>query len=162
MEEPLYRDGRHYDIQHTHLIEDIAFYLQQAQQFGPPILELACGTGRITIPIAQQGFEIVGIDISESMLARAKEKTERQQLPITWHQGDIRTFDFKRKFKLIIFPFNAIAHLHDLPSIGACFKSVRDHLDDEGRFILDIFNPNLMRLINNETPRIVSEYPDPD
>lgn len=162
MEEPLYRDGRHYDILQANLTEDIAFYLEQAKQFGPPILELACGTGRITIPIAQQGFEIVGIDKSEKMLARAKEKAGNQY-PITWHREDVRAFDLKRKFKLIIFPFNSIAHLHDLASIDACFKSLRNHLDDAGRFILDFFNPNLTRLIqDNDTPRFVSEYPDPD
>jgi SAM-dependent methyltransferase len=65
---------------------------------------------------AQQGFEIVGIDISEKMLARAKEKVGNQ-CPIIWHLGDIRSFDLTRKFKLINFPFNAIAHLHDLRAL---------------------------------------------
>jgi ubiquinone/menaquinone biosynthesis C-methylase UbiE len=78
MEEPLYRDGRHYDIQNLHLTEDFVFYLHHAKQFGSPILELACGTGRITIPIVQQGFEIVGIDKSEKMLSRAKKKSGEQ------------------------------------------------------------------------------------
>ena len=162
-DEPLYRDGRHYDIQHKYLKDDIEFYLQQAKQFGQPVLELACGTGRITVPIAQQGFKIIGMDVSEGMLARAKEKAIKQQLKITLLQMDIRKFDLKLKFRLIIFPFNSIAHLHDLQGIDNCFKSVRAHLHDEGRFVLDFFNPNLALLIrDNETPLFVSEYPDPD
>ncbi|MFQ5631578.1 MAG: class I SAM-dependent methyltransferase, partial [bacterium] len=162
MQEPYYRDGRHYDNQHAYLTEDIAFYVQQAQQFGQPILELACGTGRITLPIAQQGLEIVGIDKSESMLARAKEKSDGHD-PVTWHYGDIRNFDLGQKFKMIFLPFNSIAHLYDFESIRACFEAVRKHLDTEGRFIVDFFNPELTFLTReNDQPRFVSEYPDPD
>ena len=162
MQEPYYRDVRQYDNQHAYLTEDIAFYVQQAQQFGPPVLELACGTGRITLPIAQQGLEIAGIDKSESMLARAKEKTAGHD-PVTWHLGDIRAFDFGRKFKMIFLPFNSIAHLHDFQSIRACFEAVKKHLDAEGRFIVDFFNPELAFLTrDDEQPRLVSEYPDPD
>jgi SAM-dependent methyltransferase len=162
MAEPIYRDGRHYDRQNDSLTEDIAFYLDQAKQFGQPILELACGTGRIAIPIAQQGFEIVGIDQSESMLARAKQKAANQY-PVTWHQGDIRSFNLKRKFNMIFLPFNSIAFLHDRKSVSDCFECVRNHLDNDGRFLLDFFNPNLTFLTrDNDPPRFVSEYPDPN
>ncbi|UCE05117.1 MAG: class I SAM-dependent methyltransferase [bacterium] len=162
MAEPIYRDGRHYDRQQENYTKDIAFYLEQAKQFGQPILELACGTGRITIPIAQQGLEIVGIDQSESMLERAKQKSG-SELPITWRQGDIRSFVLKQKFKMIFLPFNSIAHLYDLKSVSDCFQCVRKHLDDDGRFLLDFFNPNLNFLTrDDDPPRFVSEYPDPD
>ncbi|MFQ5648400.1 MAG: class I SAM-dependent methyltransferase [bacterium] len=162
MKEPYYRDGKHYDNQHAHLTADIAFYVEQAQQFGQPVLELACGTGRITIPIARQGLEISGIDLSETMLARAKDKTG-EAYPVTWHHGDMRTFDLGRKFNLIFLPFNSVAHLYDLQSIQACFASVRNHLADNGRFILDFFNPDLTILTRvDEAPRLVSKYPDPD
>ncbi|MFQ5632366.1 MAG: class I SAM-dependent methyltransferase, partial [bacterium] len=140
-DDPLYRHGKHYDQQHGYLTDDIDFYLEQAKKFGQPILELACGTGRITIPIAKQGAEIVGLDISEQMLARAKEKVHNRQLKIRWIHDDVRSFDLKQKFKLIIFTFNSIAHLHDHESIRACLVSVRNHLHEEGRFIVHFFNP---------------------
>ncbi|MFQ5629135.1 MAG: class I SAM-dependent methyltransferase [bacterium] len=162
MKEPYYRDGRHYDSQHAHLTEDIAFYVEQAKQLGQPVLELACGTGRIAIPIAQHDLEIVGIDMSKSMLACAKEKTKKDYA-VTWHLGDMRKFDLGRKFNLVFLAFNSVAHLYDLQSIRACFTAVRNHLADKGRFILNFFNPDLTILTRvDETPRLVSEYPDPD
>ncbi len=160
---PLYRDGRHYDIQHSNFKKDIPFYLDQARKYGDPILELACGTGRITIPIANEGFNITGLDISEGMLEKAKENARKKKLSIKWIRDDVRTFNLKRKFSLIIFPFNSIAHLHDLESIDSCFTRVRKHLKNNGRFIIDMFNPDLIRLIRNPKKRFpVVKYPDPD
>jgi SAM-dependent methyltransferase len=161
--EPLYRDGRHYDLSNEGYQEDIPFYLRQAQKYGAPLLELACGTGRITIPIARAGFEISGLDISRGMLSYAREKTKHLNLPVEWIQGDIRRFSLRKKFNLIIFPFNSIAHLHDLQSIDACFLGVKKHLAPEGRFILDIFNPAFRYFIRSSPePRLIAEYPDPD
>ncbi len=120
--EPLYRDGRHYDIQHRNFKRDIPFYLDQARKYGDPILELACGTGRLTIPIAKEGYNITGLDVSEGMLEKAKENAREKKLAIKWIRDDVRTFKINKKYKLIIFPFNSIAHLHDLESIDSCFK----------------------------------------
>jgi SAM-dependent methyltransferase len=161
--EPLYRDGRHYDRSNVSYRDDIPFYLRQTEKYGAPVLELACGTGRITIPIAQAGFEISGLDVSKGMLSYAGEKTKNLNLPITWVHGDVRKFNLRKKFNLIIFPFNSIAHLHDLQSIDACFQRVKKHLAPGGRFILDMFNPEFRFIIrDSEEPRLVAEYPDPD
>ena len=70
----LYSDGRHYDLQNRDIVEDIPFYLRQIRKHGEPVLELACGTGRITIPLSSKGIKITGLDISESMLEQAKKK----------------------------------------------------------------------------------------
>ena len=64
---PLYRDGRHYDALNSLLVADVPFYVEEARRSDGPVLELACGTGRLTIPIAQRGVEIVGLDLSPSM-----------------------------------------------------------------------------------------------
>lgn len=160
--EPLYRDGRHYDAHHRNFTEDIPFYLRQAQQYGAPVLELACGTGRIAIPIAEAGFEITGLDISEGMLSQAGEKSKGLKLPLKWAYADVRNFRLRKKFNLVIFAFNSIAHLHDLESIDACLQCVRKHLAPDGRFIIDYFNPRLALLIReNKTRHSVTEYPDP-
>jgi 2-polyprenyl-3-methyl-5-hydroxy-6-metoxy-1,4-benzoquinol methylase len=72
---PLYRDGRHYDeLIRSLALTDLPFYLEEAKRARGPVLELACGTGRLTIPIAQNGVEIVGLDQSASMLAYARTK----------------------------------------------------------------------------------------
>jgi len=61
-------------------VDDIPFYLRQIGKYGEPVLELGCGTGRITIPIAERGIQVTGLDISDSMLAHAKKKTAEKAL----------------------------------------------------------------------------------
>src|SRR5258705_8241998 len=110
---PLYRDGRHYDALNSFLVADIPFYVEEARKAGTPALELGCGTGRLTIPIAQSGVEIVGLDLSPSMLAHARTKAEAARLAINFVEGDCRLFDLGRKFALIYMAFNSMQHLHD-------------------------------------------------
>ena len=62
----IYDDPRHYDLKYEDFVEDVPFWLRQVEKYGEPVLELACGTGRITIPIAEKRFDITGLDISES------------------------------------------------------------------------------------------------
>jgi 2-polyprenyl-3-methyl-5-hydroxy-6-metoxy-1,4-benzoquinol methylase len=89
-----YRDGRHYDFR-VKFVQDIPFWIAQVRKYGDPVLELACGTGRITIPLAKEGFKVSGLDISESMLAEAKKKSEREKVDgyvqtvviLTWGRG---------------------------------------------------------------------------
>src|SRR5215510_10419264 len=73
---PLYRDGRQYDALNSFLVADIPFFVEEAKRAAGPVLELACGTGRLAIPIVQSGVEIVGLDLSPSMLAHARTKAK--------------------------------------------------------------------------------------
>ncbi len=159
----VYRNGKYYDLENARMVEDIPFYLQQARKHGGPVLELACGTGRITIPLAEAGIDVTGLDISEPMLSHARVKAKRKKLKIRWVRADCRDFRLPRTFNLIIFPFNSIAHLKDLESIESCLSSVRRHLAEEGRFIIDHFNPRLDILTRDSSRRYpVAEYLDPD
>lgn len=156
-------DGRHYDLVYNDFLDDIPFYLTQVKKYGEPVLELGCGTGRITIPLAEQGIKITGLDIADSMLAQAKRKSAEKGLDIEWIKSDCRDFNLNRKFNLIFIPFNSIAHFHDRKSIESCFACVKRHLADQGRFIVDIFNPALNVLIRDPSKRYpVMEYTDPD
>jgi ubiquinone/menaquinone biosynthesis C-methylase UbiE len=69
-----YSDGRLYDLLNAEIVEDIPFYTDEARSASGPVLELSCGTGRLTIPIAKSGVEIVRLDVTASMLAHAREK----------------------------------------------------------------------------------------
>ncbi len=160
--EPLYRDGLHYDAQHVEIVEDIPFYIAQAMKCGGPILELACGTGRITIPLARQGFDITGLDISEGMLKVAREKAERENLSCTFLKADCREFSIPGKFNLIFIPFNSIAHIHDRTSFEALCQAVKNHFTSDGHFLIDIFNPKLEILMSDPNKRFaVAEYENP-
>jgi SAM-dependent methyltransferase len=159
----MYSDGRHYDLQTRDLAEDIPFYLRQIRKYGQPALELACGTGRITIPLAKKGISISGLDISTTMLSLAREKARDGGVGVDWIQADCRDFELDRKFRLIFIPINSITHLHAREDLEAAFSCVREHLADGGRFIIDVFNPRLDILIRDPAKRHpVAEYPDPD
>jgi SAM-dependent methyltransferase len=161
---PLYRDGRHYDRMIEPLsLSDVPFYVEEARRVGGPVLELACGTGRITIPIAREGVEIVGLDLSPTMLACARRKAEKANVHITLVEADCRVFQLDRKFELIILPFNSMQHLHDYASLSALFERVREHLAPGGRFICDVFNPSIAILSRDPNERFVErQYEDPD
>ncbi|MHA1909587.1 MAG: class I SAM-dependent DNA methyltransferase [Candidatus Thorarchaeota archaeon] len=119
---------------------DIKFYPEVAKRYGGPILELACGTGRVLLILAQLGYEITGIDAAEEMFEIARSKFE--QLPeetqsrVNLQQGSISDFDLGRKFSLIIIPSSFKFNLTTENQL-ACLKSVRKHLDKDGVFILD-------------------------
>jgi 2-polyprenyl-3-methyl-5-hydroxy-6-metoxy-1,4-benzoquinol methylase len=158
----IYLDGRHYDLQINHL-DDLTFYLQQIEKYGEPVLELACGTGRLTIPIAEKGIRIAGLDVSEGMLSQAKIKANKKGVKIDWIEADCRNFNLKKKFNFIFFSLNSIAHLHDLESAEGCFSCVKKHLSPKGRFVIDMFNPSLSILTRDSSKRYpVVEYSDPD
>jgi SAM-dependent methyltransferase len=179
---PLYRDGRHYDALNRFLVADISFYVEQARKAaglvgshppaksarsvghpGDSVLELACGTGRITIPIAQSGAEIVGLDLTPSMLVHARTKAEAAGVQIKFVEGDCRAFDLGRKFALIFMAFNSMQHLHDYESLAALFRNVRKHLAEGGRFVFDVFNPKISILARASGERhLEREYQDPD
>ncbi len=149
-------------MQNRHL-DDLHFYLKQIKNYGEPVLELACGTGRLTIPIAEQGFNITGLDISGKMLNRARIKANKKGLKLDLVKADCRNFNLRKKFNYIFIPFNSIAHLHDLESIESCFSSVKKHLSPDGRFVVDMFNP-ILSILSRDPSKCypVVEYPDPD
>ena len=133
--------------QRTH---DIVFYLGAARQFGDPVLELGCGTGRITMAIAQAGCRIVGLDISGRMLKKAGEKRanlgrearERVQLV----QGDMTQFDLGEKFRTVLIPFRPFQHLLETKEQINCLHCVRKHLTPNGRLIMDFFHTDPERM----------------
>ena len=157
-----YRDGHHYDAQHKDFTRDLGFYLKQAEKYGEPVMELACGTGRITLSIAEKGLKVYGLELMPPMLEQAEAKAREKNIDVTLIRGDMRNFKIDRKFKLIILPFNSISHLYDLESIKSCFTCIREHLAPDGRFIIDHFNPSLKILIREpEKLYPVSKYIDP-
>jgi SAM-dependent methyltransferase len=160
---PLYRDGRHYDALNSFLVADIPFYVEEARKAGGPVLELACGTGRLTIPIAQSGVEMVGLDLSASMLGHARTKAKAAAVEIEFVEADWRSFNLGRKFGLIFMAFNSMQHLHDYASLAALFANVRKHLAEDGRFVFDVFNPKIEILARaSGDRRLEREYQDPD
>ena len=123
------------------------------------ILELCCGTGRLTIPIAKDGYNIKGVDYTSSMLERAKEKALQAGLKIDFIEADIRELNLGEKFDLIFIPFNSIHHLYKNEDLFEALNTVKKHLKDNGLFLLDCFNPNIQYIVENEREQhVMAEY----
>ena len=127
------------------------------------ILELCCGTGRLTIPIAEDGYNISGVDYTFSMLEQAKAKASEAGLKIEFIEADIRTLDLQNKYDLIFIPFNSIHHLYLNEDLFKAFNTAKKHLKTGGRFLLDCFNPNIQYIVEHEKKQIeVAAYTTKD
>ena len=133
---------------------DVAFYVEMARESGGPVLEIGCGTGRVLIPTAQSGIEIVGLDLSPRMLALCQEKLSREPADVQARaqliRADMRRFDVGRRFRLVTTPFRPFQHLITVGDQLSCLSSIRRHLVDGGRLVLDLFNPDINRLVDEK------------
>jgi SAM-dependent methyltransferase len=139
-------DARFYDLDNRPpLKEDIPFYLDFATRMDKGlILELACGTGRITIPLAEAGREIWALEFSQAMidvLEKKKEKLPKDTADkIHLFQGDMSDFQLGRKFPLILLPARSFQLLLDESKEKKCLESIFTHLTEDGYFILTVAN----------------------
>jgi len=155
-----------YDLWTKDYKADVPLWLEYAKKCGSPILELACGTGRVLLPMAQAGFEVVGVDISGRMLKRAQEKFEKEkedvQRKITLVKGSMTSFDLKEKFNLALIVFNSFQLLLTHKEHDSCLGCVYKHLNPDGRLIISVFYPDLTRpegVLRNEMDKPISDYP---
>lgn len=143
----LYRPSAHlYDLDPREITrDDIAFYRDRAKAMGGPVLELGCGTGRVSIPLAESGSEIWALDLSEEMLTQLRGKLGRLPAAVTQRlhlvHANMAGFDLGRKFDLIVVPFRAFQALSERAEQEACLDCVIKHLSDRGRFIMHVFKP---------------------
>jgi SAM-dependent methyltransferase len=140
---------------------DVDFYRSLAAEQGGPILELGCGTGRLAFPLAEDGFEVVGIDRSRPMLAVAESK-RRVAAPevasrIELVEGDMRDVALARTFHLILVAGRSFAHLLAVGDQRRCLQNVHRHLDRAGLLALNIFDPRLELCV----PEPGGSYPQP-
>jgi len=139
-----------YDYVATGVEGDVAFYVEEARRAGSPVLELGCGTGRILIPTAEAGVEVVGLDASHDMLMIARSKLEvlaldvRQRVKLV--EGDMRRFAVDRAFSLVTIPYRAFLHNLDVEDQLETLRRVREHLSDRGRLIFNVFDPKVQNL----------------
>jgi len=121
----------------------VSYYVDLARQASGDVLELACGTGQLTVPIAGAGLPTTGLDLSAPMLTTAKQRAAAANVSVEYVPGDMRNFDLGRKFALIFIARNSLLHLHSTEDLLAAFAAVRRHLTPGGIFAFDIFNPNV-------------------
>lgn len=140
-----YEDAKEYDRKHENFLIDLPLILEWAPESGP-IIELACGTGRLTIPLAEQGHEMIGVDIHQGMLERAKTKAIDKDLTIQWFLQDCTQLSLPRSTKLMFMCGNSFQHFLTNEIQDALFQSVHRHLENGGIFIFDTRNPIMKEL----------------
>ena len=116
------------------------FYFEAAARCGGPVLELACGTGRMSVPMAKAGLDVTGLDLSPVMLAGARARARHLDTSVRLVAGDMRDFAFPRPFALIFVAVNSLLHLTTTRDLRSCFAAVRDALRPDGRFVFDVYN----------------------
>lgn len=146
--------GKEYDYLHPNpdlpeinLLGESQFYIDLAKISGKNILELACGTGRLTQKIANANYHVTGIDISEQMLNIAKKKlkssSKKIQNNIKYIQGNMSNFNLDKKFSLVIIPFNSFNFLLTSDEQRNTIKNVYNHLFKGGILALHTFDPEI-------------------
>ena len=131
-----------------------AFYDALARRAAGPVLDLACGTGRLTVPLAARGHDIVGLDASLAMLAQARRKSAALALEVPLFQGDMRRFDLPRRFSLVIITCNSLAHLAERGDLLACLSCVVRHLRPGGTVAFDVVLPDIGTLARHRAEPI--------
>jgi SAM-dependent methyltransferase len=111
---------------------------------GGRVLELAIGTGRVAVPLSERGVEVTGIELSAPMVAKLREKVTEQQIPVV--MGDMATTRAEGEFGLVYLVFNTISNLLTQDEQVACFQNAARHLVPGGRFVVELWVPELRRL----------------
>jgi SAM-dependent methyltransferase len=122
---------------------DLDFYVDLCRDANGTVLELGCGTGRVLIPIAAAGVEIVGLDLSPHMLAKCRQNLESQPEAVRSRtelvQADMTSFDLGEQFAAVIIPFRPFQHLVAVENQLACLRCVHRHLQPGGILAFDLF-----------------------
>jgi SAM-dependent methyltransferase len=134
----------YYDWEHADYDVDVPLYQDFARRSGGPILELACGSGRLMAPLLELGERVVGIDSSAPMLERARQSLGRAGLMsrASLHQADVRDFDLRERFNLAIFGLDSFGLLRSTSDQLAALRAIRRHLEPEGLLVIDVSNGN--------------------
>ncbi|WP_323740414.1 class I SAM-dependent DNA methyltransferase [Filobacillus milosensis] len=156
----MYDDPSSYDEEYESYQAEIPLLLKWASITKGTIIDLACGTGRATIPLANEGYKLMGIDIHQGMLDRAKEKSSRMNLKIDWVRQDCTQLNLKTKASLIYTVGNSFQHFLTNENQDALLSSVRNHLIDGGIFIFGTRFPNASELLSSPEEEYVRTYKD--
>jgi ubiquinone/menaquinone biosynthesis C-methylase UbiE len=133
--------ARLYDPWSASVVEDVAFYVDEAVRSGGPVLELGVGTGRIAVPVAAAGVRVVGVDLSEGMLAVAREAAALAGVELDLRQGDMREPPVDERFPLVMIPFRSLLHMETDDDRRTALRAAARVLGPRGRLVFDVFAP---------------------
>jgi SAM-dependent methyltransferase len=135
---------RFYDVIYGRLRShvDETYFLNQMSKFGGKILEIGVGTGRLFSQALKNGADVYGLDVNGKMIEKAKEKIAPKNHHRLYVQ-DAVTMQLPHRFTLILAPFRAFSHVIDVEDQIRCLNRIHAHLEPGGRFIFDLYVPDL-------------------
>jgi SAM-dependent methyltransferase len=136
--------ARIYDPWSRSVVEDIEFYVDEARAAGGLVVELAVGTGRIAVPIAEAGIHVIGVDASEGMLEVAREYAAQRGVEelLDLRHGDLLSPPVEERVPLVLCPFRSLLHMPDETRKLEALQSARALLEEHGRLVFDVFAPS--------------------
>jgi SAM-dependent methyltransferase len=134
-------DGALYDLFFDSFDYGLKFYLELARAAQGPVLDVACGTGRVLLPMLQEGFDADGLDFFPAMLERLRQKASALGMSPQLYQADMASFRLSRQYELILIPFNAFIHNLTAEAQLGCLTCCREHLLPGGQLAFDTFFP---------------------
>jgi SAM-dependent methyltransferase len=155
-----YNQGRHQ--------QELAFYKKKASVVGGRILEIACGTGMILLPLLVQRSDAFGFDISEQMIELLQKKAKATNIDIADRVSIQNMIDFHYdfKFNLVFIPARSFLHLSTQRDQISCLRNIHDHLENDGKLIINFFTPNLEMILKNLDPdppyQVLDTYMHPE
>jgi 2-polyprenyl-3-methyl-5-hydroxy-6-metoxy-1,4-benzoquinol methylase len=158
--------ARYYDAENSDKTDDLAMYTDLAAEYGSPILDIGCGTGRVMLHLAQEGYEVHGIDRDAAMLQRAQHK--REALPhlkdkLTFYQGDVLQHDLSQHFKLVLLTYNMLTHFHEQEQQIALLKRLRKLVEKQGLLVIDVPNAgNVFASEDTDAVTLERTFTDPE
>ncbi len=151
-----YCDPERYEAEYGFYTIDQSWYRNRLFQLGGPALVLGCGTGRLLFSLAAAGIPTDGIDSSPPMIDHARGRAVEMGSEVAGRvnliEADIRRFSLEIRYRAILAPFNLLMHLHQDEEVLACLECVARHLEDHGRFLLDVTNPYPELLVRHGPP----------
>jgi SAM-dependent methyltransferase len=133
--------ARLYDAWSASVTEDIDFYVEEARAARGPVVELACGTGRISVPIAKAGVQLIGVDASPGMLEMARAYATAEGVELDLRLGDMREPPVPERVELVLIPFRSLLHMTTEADRLRALGGARNLLAPGGRLVFDVFAP---------------------
>jgi len=133
--------ARLYNAWSASVTEDIDFYVEEARAAGGTVVELACGTGRISVPIAKAGVHLIGVDASTGMLEMARVYAAAEGVELDLRLGDMREPPVRERVQLVLIPFRSLLHMTTEADRLRALGGARSVLAPGGRLVFDVFAP---------------------